>query len=46
MRQTTKAEACRDLPLSLSTLEWRIAQGEIDVRREQHGRRRLCVRHD
>ena len=39
MRQMTKAEACRELAVSLSTLDRRIASGEIQVRRERHGRR-------
>ena len=39
MRQLTKAEACRELAVSLSTLDRRIASGEIEVRREQRGRR-------
>ena len=39
MRQMTKAEACRELAVSLSTLDRRIASGEIQVRREPHGRR-------
>ena len=39
MRQLTKAEACRELAVSLSTLDRRIASGEIEVRREQLGRR-------
>ncbi|MDE2861186.1 MAG: hypothetical protein OYI31_08310 [Chloroflexota bacterium] len=39
MRQLTKAEACRELAVSLSTLDRRIAAGEIEVRRERHGRR-------
>ena len=39
MRQMTKAEACRELAVSLSTLDRRIASGEIEVKREQHGRR-------
>ena len=39
MRQLTKAEACRKLAVSLSTLDRRIASGDIQVRREQHGRR-------
>ena len=39
MRQLTKAEACRELAVSLSTLDRRIASGEIRVRREQRGRR-------
>ena len=39
MRQLTKAEACRELAVSLSTLDRRIASGEIEVRREPRGRR-------
>ena len=39
MRQLTKTEACRELAVSLSTLDRRIASGEIEVRREQRGRR-------
>ena len=39
MRLMTKAEACRDLAVSLSTLDRRIASGEIQVRREPRGRR-------
>ena len=39
MRLLTKAEACRELAVSLSTLDRRIASGEIDVRREEQGRR-------
>ena len=39
MRLLTKAEACRDLRLSLSTLNRRIAAGEVQVRREPRGRR-------
>ena len=39
MRQLTKAEACRELAMSLSTLDRRIASGDIQVRREQQGRR-------
>ena len=39
MRQLTKAEACRKLAVSLSTLDRRIASGDIEVRREQQGRR-------
>ena len=39
MRLMTKAEACRELAVSLSTLDRRIASGEIEVRREQQGRR-------
>ena len=38
MRQLTKAEACRELAVSLSTLDRRIASGEIQVRREPRGR--------
>ena len=40
MRLLTKAEACLELAVSLSTLDRRIASGEIEVRREQQGRRR------
>ena len=40
MKLLTKAEACRELAVSLSTLDRRIASGEIEVRREQQGRRR------
>ena len=39
MRLLTKAEACRELRLSLSTLNRRIAAGEVPVRREPLGRR-------
>ena len=39
MRMLTKAEACRELGLSLSTLDRRIAAGELQARREPHGRR-------
>ena len=39
MRTLTKAEACRELGLSLSTLDRRIAAGELRARREPHGRR-------
>ena len=39
MRQMTKAEACRELAVSLSTLDRRIASGEVRVRREEQGRR-------
>ena len=39
MTQLTKAEACRELAVSLSTLDRRIASGDIQVRREQRGRR-------
>ena len=39
MRLLTKAEARRELRLSLSTLNRRIAAGEVPVRREPRGRR-------
>ena len=39
MRLLTKAEACRELALSLSTLDRRISSGELQTRREPHGRR-------
>ena len=39
MRLLTKAEACRKLRMSLSTLNRRIAAGEVPVRREPRGRR-------
>ena len=39
MRLLTKAEACRELRLSLSTLNRRIAAGEVPVRREPRGLR-------
>ena len=39
MRQLTKAEACQELAVSLSTLDRRIASGEIKVRRESLGSR-------
>ena len=39
MRMLTKTEACRELRLSLSTLNRRIAAGEVHVRREPRGRR-------
>ena len=39
MRQLTKAEACRELAVSLSTLDRRIDSGDIQVRREQRGSR-------
>lgn len=38
-RILTKAEACRELAVSLSTLDRRIASGEIRTKREPHGRR-------
>ena len=39
MRLLTKTEACRELRLSLSTLNRRIAAGEVPVRSEPRGRR-------
>ncbi len=39
MRMLSKAEACRELGLSLSTLDRRIAAGDLRARREPHGRR-------
>ena len=39
MRMLTKAEACRELAVSLSTLDRRIASGEVRTRREPRGRR-------
>ena len=39
MRILTKAEACRELSVSLSTLDRRIASGEIRARLEPRGRR-------
>ncbi len=39
MRLLTKAEACRELGLSLSTLDRRIASGKLQARRKLHGRR-------
>ena len=39
MRLLTKAEACRELRFSLSTLNRRIAAGEVPVKREPRGRR-------
>ena len=38
-RLLTKAEACHELGISLSTLDRRIASGEIEVRKEPRGRR-------
>ena len=38
MRVLTKAEACRELKISLSTLNRRVAAGEVPVRREPRGR--------
>ncbi len=39
MRLLTKAEACQVLAVSLSTLDRRIASGELLTRREPRGRR-------
>ena len=39
MRLLTKAEACRELRLSLSTLNRWIAAGELAVKREPRGQR-------
>ena len=39
MRLLTKVEACRELRLSLSTLNRRIAAGEVAVKREPRGKR-------
>ena len=39
MRKLTKAEACRELGMSLSTLDRKIAAGELRAKREPHGRR-------
>jgi len=39
VRLLTKAEACRELRLSLSTLNRRIAAGEVPVKRVPRGRR-------
>ena len=39
MRLLTKAEACRTLGVSLSTLDRRIASGEIPTQREPRGMR-------
>ncbi|MYC36758.1 MAG: hypothetical protein F4X66_07570 [Chloroflexi bacterium] len=39
MRLLTKAEACRELRFSLSTLNRRIAAGDVPVKREPRGRR-------
>ena len=35
----TRAEACRELAVSLSTLDRRIASGEVRTKREPRGRR-------
>ena len=39
MRLVTKAEACREMSVSLSTLDRRIASGGLVARREPRGRR-------
>ena len=39
IRLLTKAEACRELAVSLSTLDRRIASGELPTKREPRGRR-------
>lgn len=39
MRLLTKKEACRELGMSLSTLDRRITDGRLMVRREPHGER-------
>ena len=39
MRLLTKAEACREMAVSLSTLDRRIASGDLTVRREPYGSR-------
>ena len=39
MRMLTKAEACRELAVSLSTLDRRIASGKVRTKREPRGRR-------
>ncbi len=39
MRLLTKAEACWELAVSLSTLDRRIASGELSAIREPYGRR-------
>ena len=39
MRLLTKAEACRELEVSLSTLDRRIASGQVRARRESQGLR-------
>ena len=39
MRLLTKAEACRELSVSLSTLDRRIASGEVRTKRKPRGRR-------
>ncbi|MDE2778342.1 MAG: hypothetical protein OXI91_01515 [Chloroflexota bacterium] len=39
MKLLTKREACRELRISLSTLNRRIAAGDVPVKREPRGRR-------
>lgn len=39
MRLLTKKEACRELGMSLSTLNRRISAGQLMVRHEEHGQR-------
>ena len=39
MRRVTKAQACQELGVSLSTLDRWIAAGEVQVEREKHGKR-------
>ena len=39
MRLLTKEEACRELGMSLSTLDRKISAGRLMVRRERHGQR-------
>ena len=39
MRTLTKSEACRELSVSLSTLDRRIAAGAVRTKREPRGRR-------
>ncbi len=39
MKLLTKAQACRELAVSLSTLDRRIASGKLSARREPRGRR-------
>ena len=39
MRLLTKAEACGELSVSLSTLDRRITSGEVPTKREPRGRR-------
>ena len=39
MRLLTKTEACRELAVSLPTLDRRIASGEVRTKREPRGRR-------